>query len=73
MLCSYSNVTKQLQVIQIVNIPGWFFEQTIFPKQSFIFEAPSDAEVEVYSSHSGQGFLMKKIPGIDLKIELHNT
>ncbi len=67
--CSYTNKTSQLQVIQIINIRGWFFERVVFPKQSLIFEAPPDAEVEVYTSHNGHGFLMEKIPGIYLKIE----
>lgn len=68
-LCSYANTTPQLQVIQIINIPGWFFERVVFPKQNLVFEAPSDAEVEVYTSQSGQGLLMNKISVIDLKVK----
>jgi hypothetical protein len=68
--CSYTNKTPQLQVIQIINIPGWFFERVVFPKQRLIFEAPPGAEVEVYTSHSGHGFLMEKIPVIHLQLEV---
>jgi hypothetical protein len=67
--CCYTNNTPQLQVIQIVNIPGWFFERVVFPKQCLFFEAPTTAELEVCSSHNGQGFLMEKIPVIYLKAE----
>ncbi len=66
--CSYTNKTPQLQIIQIVNIPGWFFERVVFPKQRLVFEAPIEAEVEVYSSQSGHGFLMEKIPAIHLQL-----
>lgn len=66
-ICTYTNTTTQLQVIQIVNIPGWFFEQVVPPKQRLNFRAPSNAELEVYTSQDGHGFLMKTIPGVDLK------
>jgi hypothetical protein len=68
-LCSYANTTTQLQVVQIVNIPGWWFEQVVFPKQRLLFHAPVDAELEVFTSCSGEGFLMKKIPSVDLQVE----
>jgi hypothetical protein len=68
-LCSYTNTTAQPQVIRIVNIPNWFFEQVISPRQRLLFNAPSEAEVEVYSSHLGQSLLVKKISGASLRIE----
>jgi hypothetical protein len=68
-LCEYTNPTKQLQVIQIVNLPGWYFERVIFPRQHLLFEAPTTAEVEVYTSCRGRGILVNKIPISELQIK----
>ncbi|MGE5656690.1 MAG: DUF1830 domain-containing protein [Actinomycetota bacterium] len=47
-LCWYMNLTGQVQVARITNIPNWYFEQTVFPGERFLFEAVPEAELEIY-------------------------
>ncbi len=68
-LYSYANSTCNLQVIRIANVPNYYFERVIFPKQRLLFEAQSNAELEVYTSEQGQAILLKKIPVNCLKVE----
>lgn len=62
MLCSYENGTSSLQMIRIVNSPGWYFERVIFPGQRFLFEAPVSAELEVHTPQFGQTVLARIVP-----------
>lgn len=47
-LCYYMNPTNQIQIARIVDIPNWFFERVVFPKQRLCFEAIPDAYVEIF-------------------------
>ncbi|HEY9724879.1 MAG TPA: DUF1830 domain-containing protein [Chroococcales cyanobacterium] len=67
-LCCYTNATSQLQVIRIANISNWRFEQVVFPKQRLLFEAPSNAEIEVQTSYLGEAVLVTKIPSTTLEV-----
>jgi hypothetical protein len=69
LLYSYINTTSSLQVIQIVNIPNWYFERVIFPGQRLLFYAPPNADLEVQTSYFGQAILVKKIPGVQLEVK----
>ncbi|MBD0346253.1 MAG: DUF1830 domain-containing protein [Coleofasciculus sp. Co-bin14] len=68
-LGSYTNTSNQLQVIRIVNLEGYLFERVMFPGQRILFEAPSNAELEVYMGQFGQSILMEKMPVDNLLIE----
>jgi hypothetical protein len=68
-LGSYTNASNQLQVIRIVNLEGYLFERVMFPGQRILFEAPSNAEIEVYVGQLGQGILIEKMPVDNLLIE----
>ncbi len=48
-LCYYTNETSQIQVARISNIPGWYFERVVFPRQRILFEAPEEALMEIYT------------------------
>lgn len=47
-LCCYFNATSKIQIVRITNIPNWYFERTVFPKQRLLFEALPDAQMEVH-------------------------
>lgn len=68
LLCAYENVTSSVQIIRIANIQDWYFERVIFPGQRLLFEASSNAELEVHSSQLGQTVLEKKIPCFGLEV-----
>ena len=60
-LCCYENRTNKIQVGRISNIPSWYFERVIFPGQRLIFEAPLEAELEIYTGEVINAILSAKI------------
>ncbi len=59
--CNYVNSTSQIQVLRITNIPNWYFERVIFPKQRYRFEAPADADLEIHTGITASAILSDKI------------
>ncbi|MEM9274510.1 MAG: DUF1830 domain-containing protein [Cyanobacteria bacterium P01_F01_bin.143] len=53
-LCCYTNLTNKIQIIRIVNIEQWYFEKVIFPQQRLLFNAPAEAELEIYANDSSE-------------------
>ncbi|MGB3509567.1 MAG: DUF1830 domain-containing protein [Microcoleaceae cyanobacterium] len=49
-LCFYVNTTRQMQVVRISNIPSEQWEHVVFPGERFLFEAISEAELEIYQT-----------------------
>jgi hypothetical protein len=60
-LCDYVNATSQIQIIRIANIPSWYFERVVFPKQRLLFAAPTQAQLEVYTSEFPATLLVERI------------
>jgi hypothetical protein len=56
-LCSYKNKTPTMQIIRITNIPNWYFERVVFPGEMLLFEALSEAVLEIYISESARPIL----------------
>ena len=48
-LCCYVNATNQIQIARIANISNWYFERVVFPGQRLLFEAFSNAELEIHT------------------------
>ena len=67
-LCSYSNTTPQFQIIRIANIPNWFFERVVFPGGHLVFEAFSDAQLEIHTGTMMSAILSDTIPCYRLAI-----
>jgi Domain of unknown function (DUF1830) len=67
-VCCYENVTPKLQVVRITNIPNWYFEKVVFPKQRLLFEALPHASLEVYTGEIAQAILADHIPCDRLQI-----
>jgi hypothetical protein len=68
-LCCYINATNQIQIVRIVNIPGWYFERAVFPGQRLLFEAVLDAELEIHTSRTVGAILADKIPCLRLRVK----
>ncbi len=50
--CScYFNATSNIQVATSKKLPDWSFDRVVFPGQRLLFEAPSDAYLEIHTSH----------------------
>jgi hypothetical protein len=50
-LCCYFNATSHVQVATSKKLPDWSFNRVVFPGQRLLFEAPSDAYLEIQTSH----------------------
>lgn len=60
-LCGYANTTGLVQIIRIANIPNWYLERVIFPGQHLLFAAPTQAQLEVYTSEFPVTLLAERI------------
>ncbi len=67
-LCSYKNKTSQLQVLRIVNHRIGYFERVVFPDQHLLFEAETQAHLEIYYSICSNLIEMKQIPCLSLRV-----
>jgi hypothetical protein len=47
-LCCFFNDSPLVAILRITNIPNWYCERVVFPKERFMFSAPPTAELEVY-------------------------
>lgn len=61
-LCCYVNATSNIQVARITNIPNWYFERVVFPGQRLVFEALSEAVLEIHSGMMASAILSDTIP-----------
>jgi hypothetical protein len=66
-LCSYLNATGQIQVAQIQNIPDWYFERIVFPGDRVLFEAVSEATLEIHTSAPAGEIRTNQIPCAQLQ------
>ncbi|MEM8722108.1 MAG: DUF1830 domain-containing protein [Cyanobacteria bacterium P01_G01_bin.39] len=70
-LCCYVNATSRIQVARITNIPNWYFERVVFPGQRLVFEAESQATLEIHSGMMASAILSDTIPCS--KLSLHKV
>ncbi|MGB3536435.1 MAG: DUF1830 domain-containing protein [Microcoleaceae cyanobacterium] len=68
-LCCYHNSTAKIQVVRITNIQNWYLEHVTFPDEYFLFEAPANAELEVYQQEQSTPKLLKKLSCDRLQVE----
>jgi hypothetical protein len=74
MLCYYTNVTNQVQILRIRNIPDWFYERVIFPKERLLMTTPAQALLEVYQGTPTGELLLAQVPCSHLEVsEGHPT
>ncbi len=68
LLCGYVNATNQIQIARITNIPNWYFERVVFPGQRLLFEALSDAHLEIHTGMMASAILSDTIACSSLEI-----
>lgn len=51
-LCFYVNITSQVQIIRITNIPNSYWERVIFPGQWLTFDSMTSALLKIHVSKS---------------------
>ena len=67
-LCYYANASNLVQVLRIGNIPNWHFERVVFPGQRLMFEAASEAVLEIHTGTVASAILSDKIPCYVLRV-----
>lgn len=50
MTYSYTNLSQDIKVIRVCNIPGFYLERTALPNQVILLQAPLGAVFEVYAA-----------------------
>lgn len=68
-LCCYINSTSQIQIARIANIPNWYFEQVVFPKERLLFEALPYAQLQIHTSMIVSAILSDTIPCYQLDVK----
>jgi hypothetical protein len=69
LVCCYVNATSHIQVARITNVPNWYFERVVFPGQRLVFEAVSDALLEIHCGVMASAILTDTIPCNRLQVE----
>lgn len=62
LLCGYTNCTSRIQILRITDIPGQFFERSVMPQDTILFEAPSEAHLEIHTSEMMGSILSDVVP-----------
>lgn len=51
-----------MQIVRITNIRDWYFERVVFPGQRLMFEAMSEAQLEIHTGMMASAILSDTIP-----------
>lgn len=73
LLCCYVNATSHIQIARISNIPNWYFERVVFPGQRLVFEAMTEALLEIHTGMMASAILSDTIPCDRLCVEESGT
>ena len=61
-LCTYSNHSSAVKVVNAKRSEIIWFERTVFPGEVLLFEVPPDAWLEVYTNDTPNALLSEHIP-----------
>jgi hypothetical protein len=68
-LCCYVNATSSIQIVRISNIANWYFERVVFPGQRLVFEAVTEALLEIHTGAMASAIISDTIPCGRLQID----
>ncbi|MBW4662674.1 MAG: DUF1830 domain-containing protein [Chroococcus sp. CMT-3BRIN-NPC107] len=72
-VCCYVNATSKIQIARSSNIGNWYFERVVFPGQRLVFEAPSQAVLEIHTGMMASSILSDNIPCDRLLMDEENS
>jgi hypothetical protein len=67
-LCYYANISHQIQVVRIGNIPNWYFERVMFPGERLMFQSWPEAVLEIHTGAVASAILSYNIPCYVLRV-----
>ena len=62
-----------MQIVRITNVCNWYFERVVFPGQRLMFEAMSDAQLEIHTGMMASAILSDTIPCERLAVDSDET
>lgn len=68
-LCCYVNATSTIQIARVSNIANWYFERVVFPGQRLVFEAVTEAMLEIHTGAMASAIISDTIPCGRLQID----
>ncbi|QZZ21466.1 DUF1830 domain-containing protein [Leptothermofonsia sichuanensis E412] len=68
-LCCYVNSSSRIQIVRITDVASWYFERVVFPGQRLLFEAPTEAHLEIHSNAIASAILADTIPCQRLQVQ----
>lgn len=67
-LCCYTNTTRHIQIVRMVDVPNGYFERVVFPGERLMFEAPQAARLEVHTGAIASSISTDTIPCEQLQV-----
>jgi hypothetical protein len=58
--CLYRNCSAQLVILRCIGAEAYFLEKVIFPFEDWCFQAPGDADVELWTHGLGGAELLER-------------
>lgn len=58
--CHYRNSSAQLVILRCIGAEAYFLEKVIFPFEDWCFQAPGDADVELWTHGLGGAELLER-------------
>lgn len=58
--CHYRNTSAQLVILRCIGAEAYFLEKVIFPFEDWCFQAPGDADVELWTHGFGGAELLER-------------
>lgn len=58
--CHYRNSSSQLVILRCIGAESYFLEKVIFPFEDWCFQAPGDADVELWTHGLGGAELLER-------------
>lgn len=58
--CHYRNSSAQLVILRCIGAEAYFLEKVVFPFEDWCFQAPADADVELWTHGLGGAELLER-------------
>ncbi|HHP7231994.1 MAG TPA: DUF1830 domain-containing protein [Xenococcaceae cyanobacterium] len=71
-LCYYTNITRTIQQIRVINSQKLNLEKIVFPQQRIFFEAMPEGQLEVYTAQAGKSKCLQVFACQNLEVNQDN-
>ena len=68
MVCHYTNSTRKMQLIRVIDSQNLYSEKIVFPQQRILFEAVPEGQLAIYTNQAGIPRCIQIIPCQNLQV-----